>query len=401
MKLPISVACGPYDRTRALFDGTVAIEGCDANVIALTPEETFFRAFSQAEFDVAELSLSTFLILTARGECPYVGVPAFVSRAFRHSAFYVRTDRISSPADLRGARVGVPEYQVTAAVWARGILEDEYGVAPSEITWVTGGVEELGRVEKTAIALPPDIRVEASRDVPLARQLADGTIDAILAPRAPSCYAEGAPDVGLLFPDVRRTEADYYRKTGHFPIMHLVGVRRSLVEANPWLPASVLKAFAQAKAACLPALSDPTALHVTLPWLNAEAAFTREVMGDRSLALRHRAQPGDDRGAARLPPPPGALAPPPRAVGRLPSGRHGQRADLNEDSSGTARHARYATAIAVAGDAYRPTAGRKSLRRRSARKVRSTWEVIHDEIHDAEFRGRSGGLRHHRCGVGR
>ncbi|MFD2251275.1 4,5-dihydroxyphthalate decarboxylase [Pseudochelatococcus lubricantis] len=278
MTLPLTIACGEYDRTRALFEGSVAIEGCAANFIPLAPEEIFYRAFTGGEFDVAELSLSTYLIQTARGECEYIGIPAFVSRSFRHSAFYVRSDRVGSPSDLVQARVGVPEYQVTAAVWARGILEDEYGVKPRDINWVTGGVEDLGRHEKVPIELPPEIRVETAPR-PLAQMLADGEIDAILAPRAPSCFTNRVPNVTRLFEDYRAVEADYFRKTGIFPIMHLIGVRKSAVGVNPWLPGSLLKAFEHARRASLPTLSDATALHVSLPWLIAEAEWTRSVMG--------------------------------------------------------------------------------------------------------------------------
>lgn len=279
-QLPISLACGPYDRTRALMTGEVPVEGCRVNYISLSPEEVFFRAFGHAEFDVAELSFSTYLIQTAKGECEYVGIPAFVSRLFRHSAFYVRTDRISSPQALRGARVGVPEYQVTAAVWARGILKDEYGVRPSEIDWVTGGVEEGGRTEKVKIELPADIRIRHCDGPPLGQLLAEGELDAILAPRPPSVFRNGAPNIGRLFPDYRSAEAAYFKKTGIFPIMHIVGVRKSLAEQNPWLPGSLMKAMETSRLRCLDALSDPTAVQIMLPWLVAETEVTRKIMGE-------------------------------------------------------------------------------------------------------------------------
>src|SRR5664279_1745329 len=159
-KLNLSVAVGPYDRTRALVDGTVRIDGVDATCMTLSPEEIFFRAFRHAEFDICELSLSSFTVKTAQGGGPYVGVPAFVSRAFRHTSIYVRTDRIKKPSDLKGKRVGVPEYQLTANVWARAILEDDYGVKPSDIQWVRGGIEDAGRLEKIAITLPKDVKLE-------------------------------------------------------------------------------------------------------------------------------------------------------------------------------------------------------------------------------------------------
>ena len=167
-KLNLSVAVGHYDRTRALIDGTVQIDGVEPVCMTLSPEEIFFRAFRHAEFDICELSLSSFTVKTAQGNCPYVGVPAFVSRAFRHTSIYVRTDRIKKPADLKGKKVGVPEYQLTANVWARAILEDDHGVKPSDIHWVRGGIEDADRPEKISITLPPDVQ---------ARERAEGQVD--------------------------------------------------------------------------------------------------------------------------------------------------------------------------------------------------------------------------------
>src|SRR6266852_3492721 len=155
-KLNLSVAVGPYDRTRALIDGSVQIDGVSPVCMTLSPEEIFFRAIRHAEFDICELSLSSFTVKTAQGDCPYVGVPAFVSRAFRHTSIYVRTDRIKQPEDLKGRKVGLPEYQLTANVWARAILEDDYGVKPADIHWIRGGIEEPGRPEKITVKLPPD-----------------------------------------------------------------------------------------------------------------------------------------------------------------------------------------------------------------------------------------------------
>src|SRR5512144_1506642 len=198
--LILSIAVGPYDRTWALIDGTVPIDGVNPACMTLSPEEIFFRAFRQAEFDICELSLSSFTVKTAQGDCAYVGVPAFVSRAFRHTAIYVRTDRIKRPADFKGKKIGVPEYQLTANVWARAILQDDHGVKPSDIVWVRGGLEEPGRPEKIAIALPPSLRVEAAAgDRSLSGMLAAGEIDGIISPRRPSCFGRG--NVGWLFDD--------------------------------------------------------------------------------------------------------------------------------------------------------------------------------------------------------
>lgn len=280
--LSITVACNDYDRVRPILDGRVSIEGCDVNFISLGPEEVFFRAFGAAEFDVSELSLSSYLMSVARAEADYVAVPAFVSRMFRHSAIYIRSDRgIATPEDLRGREVGVPEYQVTAALWVRGLLQDEYGVASSEIRWRTGGIEEPGRYEKLALELPPEIEVKPiAAEMALGPMLAGGEIDALVAPRAPRCFVAGTPGVGRLFPDYRQAERDYFAKTALFPIMHVVGVRRTLLERQPWLAASVYKAFLRAKAAAVAELANSTALHATLPWLAAELEQTRSLMGD-------------------------------------------------------------------------------------------------------------------------
>jgi 4,5-dihydroxyphthalate decarboxylase len=279
--LELSVAVGDYDRTRALIDGSVAIDGVRPVVMALSPEEIFFRAFRHAEFDICELSLSSFAVKTAAGDCPYVGVPAFVSRAFRHTSIYVRKDRIRRPEDLKGRRVGVGEYQLTANVWARALLADDHGVQPSDVVWVRGGLEEPGRPEKIALNLPPAIRLEAApAGAALSRMLAAGEIDAIVSPRMPSCHEDGMSNVGWLFDDPVAAAKDYYRRTGIFPIMHLVGVRRTLAERHPWLPAAVLKAFTQAKAAALSRLGDTAATKVTLPFVEEQLKAARDLMGE-------------------------------------------------------------------------------------------------------------------------
>lgn len=279
-KLRLSLAIGNYDRTRALIDGAVPIDGVDLVAMTLGPEEIFFRAFRNAEFDICELSLSSFVVRTARGDCPYVGVPAFVSRAFRHTSIYVRTDRVRAPGDLKGKRVGLPEYQLTANVWARALLEDDFGVKPADIHWLRGGIEEPGRIEKIRLDLPPDVRLD---DIPegttLAAMLQSGAIDGMIGPRAPSCYRDGKPNVGRLFPDSEAAAREYFARTGIFPIMHLVGVRRELAEAHPWLPAAVLKAFEQAKAAGLAELEDMSASKAMLPFAAEALEATQALMG--------------------------------------------------------------------------------------------------------------------------
>ncbi len=279
-KLKLSVAVGPYDRTRALVDGSVGIDGVDSVCMTLSPEEIFFRAFRNAEFDICELSLSSSTVKTALGDFPYVGVPAFVSRMFRHTSIYVRTDKIKKPQDLKGKKIGLPEYQLTANVWARAILEDDFGVKPSDVTWVRGGIEDADRPEKISLKLPPDVKLEAAPPgKSISRLLAEGAIEGFMAPRPPSVPA-GTPNIGWLFPDPVAAAKDYFKRTGIFPIMHIVGVRRSLADKHPWLPGAVFKAFEQAKAKGLELLNDTSATKVTLPFVEERLKEARDTMGD-------------------------------------------------------------------------------------------------------------------------
>jgi 4,5-dihydroxyphthalate decarboxylase len=280
--VPVTIACGNYDRTRAIRDGTVKVEGCAVTYLPLYPEEIFHRAFKFQEFDISELSFSSHTRTVAAGTAAYVGIPAFVSRIFRHSGIYVRKAAgIDKPEDLRGKRIGVPEYQITAVVWMRGLIQHEYGVKPSEIRWRSGGQEQPGRHERTPLKPIPALDLQPiGDDKTLVGMLRDGELDALFTARAPSSFVNGEPHIALLFPDSRRAERAYYKKTGLFPIMHLVGIRKTLAEQYPWLPTSVYKAFCEAKARAMIDLRDVNALIVTLPWLVAETNETAALMGD-------------------------------------------------------------------------------------------------------------------------
>lgn len=280
-KLRLSIAIGDYDRMRPLVDGAVSIDAVDPQYMLLEPEEIFFRAFRHADFDITELSMSSYSVKTAAGTSPYVAVPVFPSRAFRHTSIYVRTDRIKSPADLRGKRVGVPEYQLTANVWVRLFLEEDHGVCPADITWVRGGYEQPGRVEKIGLDLPPNVRLESVPEgATISGLLASGELDAVIGPRAPSCFRAGRPHVGYLYPEPQKAAADWFRRTGMFPIMHLLGIRRTLAEAHPWLPYAVVKAFEQSKAVALERLGDTSATKVTLPFVEEQLQAARALMGE-------------------------------------------------------------------------------------------------------------------------
>jgi 4,5-dihydroxyphthalate decarboxylase len=244
------------------------------------PEDLFARALRREEFDVTELSLSSYLIVTGRGTSPYVAVPAFPSRAFRHSAVYVRTDRgIERPEDLAGTTVGTPEFQQTAGLWVRGILADRHGVPPSAIRWRTGGLEAPGATERIGIEVREGIEVEPIGPADtLNGMLLDGRLDALVSPRPPSSFEAGDPLVRRLWPDFREEERRFFRETGLFPIMHVIAVRRELAEREPWLPASVYRAFTEAKRLAIADLERTNFMRVTLPWVPLDDV--RELMGE-------------------------------------------------------------------------------------------------------------------------
>ncbi len=278
--LSITIATWDYDRVRALMDGRVRVEGCDIRHFSLAPEECFHRAYA-GEFDVAEIGFCSYLAAVARGSSPFVAIPVFTSRIFRHSAIYVRNDRgINAPGDLKGKRIGVPQYEMAAAVWVRGFLKEDYGVAPKDISWHQGGLEISGRQSPIAITPPSGVSIE---NIPagktLAAMLADCEIDGIITARSPSCFDAGHPKVRRLFKDSREVEQEYFRRTGHFPMMHVVGVRKRLAEEHPWLPASLVKAFTEAKAIAQADLREVNALKISLPWIVAETRATEELMG--------------------------------------------------------------------------------------------------------------------------
>jgi 4,5-dihydroxyphthalate decarboxylase len=280
-RLPLTVASWDYDRVRPLTDGRVQVEGCDVNYITMPVEECFERAFFHGEFEVAEIGFSPFLIALSRGPTPYVALPVFLSRMFRHSAVYVRTDRgIEGPADLRGKTIGVPEYQMSAVMWFRGALQDEFGIRPEDINWVQAGLENPGRREKFPLNLPAGFPLTSRNDVSLSTLLANGELDGVMSARRPSCFVNKHPQVRRLFPDYRAAECDYYKRTGIFPIMHAVGIRRDIYEKNRWLAASLYKAFLQAKRIADAEFAETTALKIGLPWVTAEYEVTTDIMGE-------------------------------------------------------------------------------------------------------------------------
>ena len=280
--LRLSLACSDYDRTRALVDGRVRPDGIELNWLALPVEETFFRMLRHREFDVAEMSLSSYVLSLFQEAPPFVAIPIFPSRAFRHSGIYVHSGSgIRTPHDLIGRRVGCPEFQLTACVWIRGTLADDHGVAVPSVAYVVGGQEQPGRPEKLALDLPASIRVERiGPGETLASMLARGAIDALYTPRTPSTFLDGSGRVVRLFEDFAAVEREYFRRSGIFPIMHVVAIRRDVYERDRWIAQSLQKAFTAAQRETYAALAETAALAAMLPWLTAHVEETRREMGD-------------------------------------------------------------------------------------------------------------------------
>jgi 4,5-dihydroxyphthalate decarboxylase len=278
----MTLACWNYDRTRALADGRVQPDGIDLNYLTLPVEETFFRMLRHRDFDAAEMSLSSYVVSLFTPERPFMAIPVFPSRMFRHSCIYVNAaSGIREPRDLVGKNVGTPEYQMTAPVWIRGILADEYGVPVNSVTYYTGGLESTGRAEKLKLDLPPDIRVQPIEGhQTLAAMLAAGEIDALHTARMPSTFQRGNGKVKRLFDDFERVEREYFGRTRIFPIMHTVIIRRELYEREPWVAQSLYKAFGAAQRATYDDFSETAALKTMLPWLPAHLEETRREMGD-------------------------------------------------------------------------------------------------------------------------
>jgi 4,5-dihydroxyphthalate decarboxylase len=280
-RLPLAFACAPYDRTLPLFDGRVQPEGIDLNVILLRYEDTFWRMLRHQEFDIAEMSLSSYFISKEKGP-DLVALPVFLSRVFRHSSIYINTSAgITQAADLKGKRVGVPEYQITAALWIRGILQHEYGVPPEDMTWFSGGLDEPGRIEKLDLNLPEGVSLTLiPEDQTLNSLLVSGELDAIVTARAPSSYNEKNPAVTRLFEDYKSEEIRYYKKTGIFPPMHCVAMRREVYEKNRWIAQSLYKAFEAAREYCSLSVIFDGHLRYSLPFLHAMVEETQEIFGD-------------------------------------------------------------------------------------------------------------------------
>ena len=281
-KLHLTLACGDYDRTKTLQDGSLDPVGIALNYLPMEAEEIFWRMGHHQEFDASEMSLSNYITMTSRGESPFTAIPIFPSRYFRHSCVFINTARgLDKPEDLGGKRIGVAEYAMTAAVWIRGFLSDDHGVAAKDVAWFTGGQEVPGRKERIELRLPPEIKVQPiPNDRTLNDMLDKGELDALVTARIPSCFAAGAPHIRRLFPDFKSVEIDYYRRTQLFPIMHTIVIRSDVFEADPWVARSLYNAFRQSKDDAIARMNINNTMASTLPWLQAEMALLRDVFGE-------------------------------------------------------------------------------------------------------------------------
>ncbi|MGH7118469.1 MAG: ABC transporter substrate-binding protein [Acetobacteraceae bacterium] len=280
-RLRVSVAFWNYDRTLPIADGRVRIDGCELCCSVLRPQELFPRAFGTGEFEVAELSFVRYMMACSRGSSLYTALPVFPSRTFRHASIYVRRDRgIRQPKDLKGRTLGLNNYDDTAAVVARGMLRDDYGIEIPDITWCIGDLEAKQAPRVALEVLPLSVRLIRARDgETLDAMLAAGELDGIVSIVPPPCFRSGHPAIVRLFPDWRAAERDWFRHTRHFPIMHVIGIRNTLLASEPWLARSLFDAFCRAKDLAIAELDNLQATKVTLPWAAAELAETRRVLG--------------------------------------------------------------------------------------------------------------------------
>ncbi|GGF11399.1 4,5-dihydroxyphthalate decarboxylase [Aliidongia dinghuensis] len=280
-EIPLTLAISRYDHVEDLTAGRVVPEGIRLTALSLPIEEIFFRFLKHREWDVSELSFAKYASLISQGDRSLTAIPVFPSRIFRHSSVYVRRDGpVQSPTDLAGKRIGIPEWAQTAAVYSRGFLKHQYGVDLKSIDWIQAGVNEPGRGEKVKLDLPEGIRLTPAPTKSLSQMLVEGEVDAVLTAHAPDCFEHGHPNVRRLFEDYMAVEADYYRTTGIFPIMHVVALKRDVVDTNPWVAMSLLKAFEEAKRRSVARALEVTAPRFPIPWCFEHARRAQDLFGE-------------------------------------------------------------------------------------------------------------------------
>lgn len=275
----LTAAVGDYDQMRDLQNGRVRPNGIDLTVLNFDVEEIFFRFHDRLEWEVSELSMGMYTSAISRGDSRFIAIPVFPSRVFRHSAIYVRADgTVKSPEDLAGKVVGCPQWSQTATIYVRGYLTDTVGIPLAAIRWVQAGVNDCGRDEPSVLKLPEGVELRQVNDRTLNDMLLDGTIDAIISARPPKSFVAGDTRMQRLFPDYRPVEEQYFRRTGIFPIMHTIAIRRDTYEANRWIARNLFQAFEEAKRRSVRRLKDMTAVHVPLPWVPDLIGSTEDLL---------------------------------------------------------------------------------------------------------------------------
>jgi 4,5-dihydroxyphthalate decarboxylase len=279
--LPLTLAISEYDHVRDLVSGRVKPEGIDLTALVLPIEEIFYRFTVYREWDVSEMAMGKYVSLRSQGDTSLTAIPVFPSRMFRHSSIYVRSDGpVKTPADLKSRRVGVPEWAQTAAIYTRGLLMHEYGLALSDIAWVQAGVNEPGRTEKVALKLPPGVTVEHPAEKSLNGMLLAGELDAVMTAHAPAAFEAGDPRVKRLFTEFMPVELAYWRETGIFPIMHCIAIQTRVLEAHPWIAMNLVAAFEAAKRRSVARAFEATASRFPIPWSHERARMAAPLFGN-------------------------------------------------------------------------------------------------------------------------
>jgi 4,5-dihydroxyphthalate decarboxylase len=279
--IPLSFAINPYEHVRDLLDGTVRAEGIDFTFLRLPTEEIFYRFVRYREWDVSEMAFGKLIVLASQEDRSIVAIPVFPSRSFRHSSIYVRSDAgITRPEHLAGKRIGVPTWSQSASMYSRGMLAHEYGVDLQSIHWHQGGVNQAGRAENVNLDLPRWLRLTRVPDRSLSEMLLAGDLDTILSARPPAPFASGDPRVRRLFEDYRAVELAYWEKTGIFPIMHVVAMRREVYERHRWVAMNLFTALETAKNRSLERLKSMTESSIPLPWVPEHTRLSRKMLGE-------------------------------------------------------------------------------------------------------------------------
>ena len=278
--IPLTIATTDYDHFRDFRLGLVKAEGIDATWLTLGHHEIFARFTLNREWDVSELSFAKFMAQVTRDNSDIIGLPVYASRLFRFASFYVNRNKgIRTAADLKGKRIGVPEWAHTAAVYMRGWLMHEGGVPLSAIDWVQAGTNEAGRVEKVELTLPTGVKVTSMPEKTLSGMIASGELDCVIIARPPNSFREGHPDVVRLFPDYEAIEQRYYEETRVYPIMHVIALRKAILAGNPWIARNLYNAFAESKRRSLERILDPAVSRYPVPWLTQYAARMQKTFG--------------------------------------------------------------------------------------------------------------------------